>query len=48
MRNPSETGAQSQVDARTPSRLDGLGKNFGALADKAIDDEFELKVQLKY
>lgn len=23
-------------------------KNFGALADKAIDDEFELKVQLKY
>lgn len=33
---------------RTKFDIKYSSKNFGALADKAIDDEFELKVQLKY
>ena len=33
---------------RTKYNIKYGSKNFGALADKAIDDEFELKVQLKY
>lgn len=45
--NKGVANATLMVD-RTKYDVKYGSKNFGALADKAIDDEFELKVQLKY
>ena len=45
--NKGVANAKLMVD-RTKYDIKYASKNFGALADKAIDDEFELKVQLKY
>ncbi|MFK7050724.1 hypothetical protein FLACOL_02442 [Flavobacterium columnare] len=45
--NKGVANATLMVD-RTKYDVKYASKNFGALADKAIDDEFELKVQLKY
>lgn len=45
--NKGVANATVMVD-RTKYDIKYASKNFGALADKAIDDEFELKVSLKY
>lgn len=45
--NKGVANATVMVD-RTKYDIKYASKNFGALADKAIDDEFELKVNLKY
>jgi polyisoprenoid-binding protein YceI len=45
--NKGVANATLMID-RTKYDVKYGSKNFGALADKAIDDEFELKVQLKY
>jgi polyisoprenoid-binding protein YceI len=45
--NKGVANAKLMVD-RTKYDIKYASKNFGALADKAIDDEFELKVNLKY
>lgn len=45
--NKGVANATLMID-RTKYDIKYASKNFGALADKAIDDEFELKVQLKY
>jgi polyisoprenoid-binding protein YceI len=45
--NKGVANAKLMID-RTKYDIKYASKNFGALADKAIDDEFELKVQLKY
>ena len=45
--NKGVANAKFMVD-RTKYDIKYGSKNFGALADKAIDDEFELKVNLKY
>lgn len=45
--NKGVANAKLVID-RTKYDIKYASKNFGALADKAIDDEFELKVQLKY
>lgn len=45
--NKGVANATLMID-RTKFDIKYSSKNFGALADKAIDDEFELKVQLKY
>jgi polyisoprenoid-binding protein YceI len=45
--NKGVANATVMID-RTKYDIKYASKNFGALADKAIDDEFELKVNLKY
>lgn len=45
--NKGVANAKLMID-RTKYDIKYGSKNFGALADKAIDDEFELKVNLKY
>ena len=45
--NKGVANAKLMID-RTKYDIKYASKNFGALADKAIDDEFELKVNLKY
>lgn len=45
--NKGVANATLMID-RTKYDVKYGSKNFGALADRAIDDEFELKVQLKY
>lgn len=45
--NKGVANATLMID-RTKYDIKYASKNFGALADKAIDDEFEIKVQLKY
>lgn len=45
--NKGVANATVMVD-RTKYDIKYASKNFGALADKSIDDEFELKVNLKY
>ncbi|WP_395059770.1 YceI family protein [Flavobacterium sp.] len=45
--NKGVATAKFMVD-RTKYDIKYGSKNFGALADKAIDDEFELKVNLKF
>ncbi|WP_428225590.1 YceI family protein [Flavobacterium sp.] len=45
--NKGVANATLMID-RTKYDVKYASKTFGALADKAIDDEFELKVQLKY
>ncbi len=45
--NKGVANATLMID-RTKYDIKYASKNFGALADKAIDDEFELKVSLKY
>jgi polyisoprenoid-binding protein YceI len=45
--NKGVANAKLMVD-RTKYDIKYGSKNFGALADKAIDDEFELKVNLKF
>lgn len=45
--NKGVANATVMID-RTKYDIKYASKNFGALADKAIEDEFELKVNLKY
>jgi polyisoprenoid-binding protein YceI len=45
--NKGVANATVMID-RTKYDIKYASKNFGALADKAIDDEFELNVNLKY
>ena len=45
--NKGVANAKFMVD-RTTYDIKYGSKNFGALADKAIDDQFELNVSLKF